>query len=640
MKPQPDLFDSSDLVVIEATLARVRYANEEDDWSVVVLELPGAGGEVTAVGNLGGVQPGESLQLKGRWTQHPKFGRQLKVESFTALPPATAAGIERLLGSGLIEGIGKELASRLVSRFGEKTLEVIEKQPARLREVEGVGPQRAERLVNAWGRQRNIREMVFLLQSCGVSTGLAAKIFKQYGPGAHDVVKRNPWRLAAEIPGVGFRTADAIARSLGVPADSPQRIEAGVLFALEERAEEGDIMAARERIVGETASALSVEPAAVMAAVETLIRRGAVAEEDADGAESLLGLPRLVKAEQDAAASLAALMAARPAAQRSAQKGAQGSAQKPEDEISAFEARAGISLSPIQREAVLRATRDKLLVITGGPGTGKTTIVTAIIRILEARGARVALSAPTGRAAKRMSEAAGREARTIHRLLEYSPQQGRFLRTRENPLACDALIVDETSMIDIPLFSRLLEAVPAGASLVLVGDADQLPSVGPGNVLADLISSTVMPVARLTDIFRQARASAIVVNAHRINEGLMPVAPAEDAVTDFFFIERSEPEAILETIRELLAVRIPRRFGLDPRKDVQVLTPMRKGALGTGSLNRELQALLNPKGESIARGTSELRAGDRVMQTSNNYDLGVFNGDIGTVERSIRSKRP
>jgi len=637
MKPQPDLFDSSDIVVIEATLARVRYANEEDDWSVVVLELPGAGGEVTAVGNLGGVQPGESLQLKGRWTQHPKFGRQLRVESFTALPPATAAGIERLLGSGLIEGIGRELASRLVSRFGEKTLEVIEKQPARLREVEGVGPRRAERLVNAWGRQRNIREMVFLLQSCGVSTGLAAKIFKQYGPGAHEVVKRNPWRLAAELPGVGFRTADAIARSLGVPADSPQRIEAGVLFALEERAEEGDIMAARERIVGETASALSVEPAVVTAAVETLVRRGALAEENGDGTESLVGLRRLVKAEQDAASSLAALMAARPASQGSAAAGAQGSAaagaQKPEDEISAFEARAGISLSPVQREAVLRATRDKLLVITGGPGTGKTTIVTAIIRILEARGARVALSAPTGRAAKRMSEAAGREARTIHRLLEYSPQQGRFLRTRENPLACDALLVDETSMIDIPLFSRLLEAVPAGASLVLVGDADQLPSVGPGNVLADLISSAVMPVARLTDIFRQARASAIVVNAHRINEGLMPVAPAEDAVTDFFFIERSEPEAILETIRELLAVRIPRRFGLDPRKDVQVLTPMRKGALGTGSLNRELQALLNPRGESIARGASELRAGDRVMQTSNNYDLGVFNGDIGTVER-------
>lgn len=622
MRPQPDLFDSSDIVTLEGTLQRVRYASEQDDWSVVVLALAGTGGEVTAVGNLAGVQPGESLQLSGRWTQHAKFGRQFKVESFTALPPATPAGIERLLGSGLIEGIGKELASRLVSRFGARTLEIIEKEPTRLREVEGVGPHRAERLVEAWARQRNIREIVFLLQSCGVSTGLAMRIFKQYGTGAHEIVKRNPWRLAAEMPGVGFRTADAIAKSMGVPSDSPQRIEAGVLFTLEERAEEGDVMAPRERIVRESAQALSIDPAAVAGAVASLVRRGAVAE-DAAG-EILLGLPRLVRAEQDAAQALAALLSAQPAAR--ADNG------EPEKEIAAFETSAGINLSPAQQDAVLKATRDKLLVITGGPGTGKTTLVTAIIRVLETRGSRVSLCAPTGRAAKRMSEATGREARTIHRLLEYSPQQGRFLRTKENPLACDTLIVDETSMIDVPLFSRLLDAVRPSSSLILVGDADQLPSVGPGNVLADLIRSTVVPVARLSDIFRQARASAIVVNAHRINEGLMPAAPAEDAGTDFFFIERSEPTAIMETIRELLSVRIPRRFGLDPRRDVQVLTPMRKGPLGTGSLNRELQALLNPVGQSIVRGAAEFRAGDRVMQTSNNYDLGVFNGDIGTVE--------
>ena len=622
MRPQPDLFDSSDIVTLEGTLQRVRYASEQDDWSVVVLALGGTGGEVTAVGNLAGVQPGESLQLSGRWTQHAKFGRQFKVESFTALPPATPAGIERLLGSGLIEGIGKELASRLVSRFGARTLEIIEKEPTRLREVEGVGPHRAERLVEAWARQRNIREIVFLLQSCGVSTGLAMRIFKQYGTGAHEIVKRNPWRLAAEMPGVGFRTADAIAKSMGVPSDSPQRIEAGVLFTLEERAEEGDVMAPRERIVRESAQALSIDPAAVTGAVASLVRRGAVAE-DAAG-EILLGLPRLVRAEQDAAQALAALLSAQPAAR--ADNG------EPEKEIAAFETSAGINLSPAQQDAVLKATREKLLVITGGPGTGKTTLVTAIIRILETRGSRVSLCAPTGRAAKRMSEATGREARTIHRLLEYSPQQGRFLRTKENPLACDTLIVDETSMIDVPLFSRLLDAVRPSSSLILVGDADQLPSVGPGNVLADLIRSTVVPVARLSDIFRQARASAIVVNAHRINEGLMPAAPAEDAGTDFFFIERSEPTAIVQTVRELLSVRIPRRFGLDPRRDVQVLTPMRKGPLGTGSLNRELQALLNPVGQSIVRGAAEFRAGDRVMQTSNNYDLGVFNGDIGTVE--------
>ncbi|HVP20080.1 MAG TPA: ATP-dependent RecD-like DNA helicase [Spirochaetia bacterium] len=624
MRVQADLFDSSELVTIEGTLERVRYASEDDDWSVVVLDLAESGGEATAVGNLAGVQAGESLRLTGRWTRHPKFGRQFKVDSFSAVPPATAAGIEHLLRSGLIEGIGKELASRLVARFGARTLEVIEKEPKKLREVEGVGPQRAQRLVDAWARQRSVREIVYLLQSCGVSTGLATRIFTLYGNGAHEMVRRNPWRLAEEMPGVGFRTADAIAKSLGVAPDSPQRIEAGVLFALEQRAEEGDVMASQERIVRETAESLSLAAGPVAAAIESLASRGAVIQEQAATGEVLLGLNRLVRAEQEAARRLAAIAREK--------RMAPGLERDSLSEIVAFEAKAGVALSPIQKQAVLRATMDKILVITGGPGTGKTTIVTAIIRILEARGIRVALCAPTGRAAKRMSEATGREARTIHRLLEYSPQQGRFLRTHENPLACDALIVDETSMIDVTLFNRLLEAAPTSASLIFVGDADQLPSVGPGSVLADLIASKAVPVVRLTDIFRQARSSAIVVNAHRINDGLMPFASADEEIADFFFIERAQPEAIMETIREVLAVRIPRRFGLDPRRDIQVLTPMRRGLLGTRNMNRELQALLNPHGRSLARGTTEFRVGDRVMQTSNNYELGVFNGDIGTID--------
>jgi len=624
MKPQSELFDSSDDVTLEGTLERVRYVSANDDWSVVVLSAARTGAEVTVVGNLAGVQPGESLQLKGRWRDHPKFGRQFEVETFTNVPPATAAGIERLLGSGLIEGIGKELAARLVLKFGEKTLQVIENDPHRLREVDGVGPMRAERLVEAWSKQRNIREIVFLLQSCGVSTGFATRIFKQYGAGAHNVVRRNPWRLAAEMPGVGFRTADAIAKSLGVSSQSPQRVEAGVLFTLEERADEGDVMVPRERVVKESAETLALEPALLTDAIESLVRRGAVIEEQAERVESLLGLPRLVRAEQDASHSMARLLSAAHAHTSNAADA--------EREITRFEATTGMTLSAVQREAVLRATRDKLMVITGGPGTGKTTLVTAIIMVLEARRARVALCAPTGRAAKRMAEATGREAKTIHRLLEYSPQQGRFLRTRENPLGCDTLIVDETSMIDVSLFARLLEAIPGHASVVLVGDADQLPSVGPGNVLADVIASAVIPVVRLTDIFRQARASAIVVNAHRINEGLMPTTSTEDVETDFFFIERSQPEEIMGTVRELLAVRIPRKFNLDARKDVQVLTPMRRGLLGTSSMNKELQSLLNPNGQSFVRGLAEFRAGDRVMQTSNNYELGVFNGDIGWVE--------
>ncbi len=622
MRPQPDLFDSPHNVIIEGTLERVRFASDQDDWSVVVISLAESTAEVTAVGNLAGVQPGESLRLKGRWDQHPKFGRQFKVESFSAVPPATPAGIERLLGSGLIEGIGKELASRLVAAFGADTLRVIEKEPARLREVEGVGPMRAERLVQAWSRQRSIREIVLLLQTCGVSTGFATRIFKQYGPGAYDVVRRNPWRLAEEMPGVGFRTADAIAKALGVAPDSLQRTEAGVLFTLEQAAEEGDVMAPRERVVKESSTTLAVDPALIARAIQTLADRGAIREERTESSEDLLGLPRLVRAEEDASRRLAGLMSARPAHD--------GSAADAEKEVARFEAQAAITLSPAQRKAVLEAARSRVLVITGGPGTGKTTLVTAIIRILEARGARVALCAPTGRAAKRMSEASGREARTIHRLMEYSPQQGRFLRGRDNPLSCDTLIMDETSMIDITLFARLLEAVPSSASLILVGDADQLPSVGPGNVLADLIASAVVPVVRLTDIFRQARASSIVVNAHRINEGLIPVA-SEDAESDFYVVDRSEPGAIMDTVHELLTVRIPRRFGLDPRRDVQLLTPMRKGPLGTTHMNRELQSILNPRGESLVRGAVEFRVGDRVMQTSNDYDLGVFNGDIGSV---------
>ena len=623
MRPQPDLFESPHSVTIEGTLERVRFASEQGDWSVVVIRVAESAAEVTAVGNLAGVQPGESLQLKGTWDQHPKFGRQFKMDSFTAVPPATAAGIERLLGSGLIEGIGKELASRLVAAFGAQTLNVIEKEPARLRQVDGVGPLRAERLVQAWSRQRTLREIVLLLQTCGVSTGLATRIYKQYGEGAHEIVRRNPWRLAEEMPGVGFRTADSIARTLGVPPDSAQRTEAGVLFTLEQRAEEGDVMASRERVIKESAQTLSLDPDVITRAVQSLDARGAMIQESTEAGEQLLGLPRLVRAEREAAARLAGLMSARQAV---VVRGADA-----DKEIQSFQGAASLTLSAAQKEAVRKAVENKVLVITGGPGTGKTTLVIAIIRVLEARGARMLLCAPTGRAAKRMSEAADREARTIHRLLEYSPQQGRFLRGRENPLACDTLIVDETSMIDISLFSRLLEAVPTRASLILVGDADQLPSVGPGSVLADIVRCGAVPVVRLTDIFRQASASSIVVNAHRINEGVMP-ASSEEANADFYFLDRADPGAILDTVRQLMTVRIPRGFGLDPRKDVQLLTPMRKGQLGSANLNKELQALLNPNGQSLVRSATEFRVGDRVMQTSNNYELGVFNGDIGRVD--------
>lgn len=625
MDPEPDLFGAPEPLTIEGTLERVRFASEDDDWSVVALSLGDTGREVIAVGNLAGVQPGESLRLTGRWTRHPKFGTQFKVESFSSVAPATAQGIERLLGSGLIEGIGRELASRLVAAFGERTLDVIEKQPARLREVPGVGPQRARSLVEAWGKRRELREIVYLLQSCGVTTALATRIYRQYGGAALGIVKRNPWQLAAEMPGVGFRTADEMAKNLGVPSDSPQRLHAGILHALSERAEEGDVMVPREKLVKAAAEILSVSPADCEKAVDELIRTHVIAEENAPGTGSLVGLPRLVEAETSAARLLAGISRASPARASEAGSG---------EEVAGFEKASGMTLSPLQREAVTRAVRDKVLVVTGGPGTGKTTLVKAVITIMEARGSKVLLCAPTGRAAKRMSEATGKEAKTIHRLLEYSPQQRAFVRTKENPLPCDALIVDEMSMIDIVLFNRLLEAVPPSSALVLVGDGDQLPSVGPGSVLSDLVSSSSVPVVKLHDVFRQASASSIVVNAHRINAGLMPEAAGAQGSGDFFFIERSEPRAILDTIREILQVRIPRTFALDPRRDVQVLTPMRRGELGSVNLNRELQALLNPTGPSITRGSLLLRVGDRVMQTVNNYERGVFNGDVGSVEEA------
>lgn len=597
----------------------MRFANEEDAWSVVVVSLAESGREVVAVGNFAGVQPGESLSLAGKWTVHPKFGEQFQVESFSTVAPATLSGIERYLGSGLVKGIGKELAGRLVKKFGMKTLTVIDQDPRRLREVEGIGATRSRQITEAWAAQRAIRDVMVFLQSYGVSTGLAARIWKLYGDRAREAIRENPYRLAAEVDGVGFKTADGIAKNLGIPPDSPHRAEAGVRFVLGQEAAEGNVMAPVQALIDKTAELLSIEHSVCARAVETLAARGGLTLEDTPE-ERFAGLPSLVRAEQGAARLLSRLA--------SSPRGS-----SPTDaslQIAAWEFRRGITLSALQREAVARGLREKILVITGGPGTGKTTLITCLIDILEASGRTVALCAPTGRAAKRMTEATGREARTIHRLLEWSPNGRGFLRGEANPIRCHTLIVDEVSMIDVILFAELLAAVPPDAECILVGDSDQLPSVGPGNVLADVISSGRVPVIRLTEIFRQAGASRIVVNAHRINEGLMPeTSPSETG--DFFVIERDEPEKILETIRELVTKRIPQRFHLEPREDIQVLTPMQKGLLGVAHMNGELQALLNPRGPSLPRGSASLRVGDRVMQLRNNYDLGVFNGDIGRI---------
>lgn len=579
------------------------------------------GREATVTGNLLGVQPGESLRITGRWTRHPRHGNRFQAESFASIAPETLLGIERYLSSGLVRGIGKELASRLVRRFGKETLEVIDHDDGtRLREVEGIGPERARRILAAWKTQKGIRDVMVFLRSVGIGPAVAAKIYKRYGDSSRAELKADPYRIAAQIPGIGFRTADAIARGMGVAEDSPQRARAGALYALSQAAEEGHVFLPLEELEKACSEGLEIRQTACRAAVEDLAAKGFVTVEG-EGPEAAVYERQLFEAEDDAARILADLLRAK------AGSPAAGGGPLPTVPTATKD---GLPLSDLQKEALRRAVGEKALVITGGPGTGKTTLLKGILDVFDALGLEVLLCAPTGRAAKRMEESTGRPGRTIHRLLEFNPRTGAFQRCAQKPLACDLLVADEASMIDTPLFRSLLAAMPAGARLILVGDADQLPSVGPGCVLRDVIRSGAVPVAGLTEIFRQAAESMIVVNSHRIHDGQMPAA-AEGRREDFFFIEREDPEQALATLKEIVLHRIPRSFGLDPVKDVQVLTPMRKGLLGTINLNAELQALLNPEGPSLSHGAVLFRRGDRVMQVRNDYDREVFNGDVGTV---------
>lgn len=630
---------------LEGTVERVTYYSDETGYAVIRLQPRGRKTLVTVVGNLPEVNPGEYLRLSGNWMTHPQHGRQFKAEDCQQVLPATVEGIRKYLGSGLIKGIGPVIAGRIVKKFGVDTLRVIEEEPDRLLGVRGVGPKRVALIKRAWQDQKHIKEIMLFLQSHGVSTSLAVKIYKQYGDAAVSVVKTDPYRLARDIYGIGFKTADKIAQQLGLPHDAPTRIEAGVSYALSQLADEGHVYVPEPELVEQAAQLLNVPAEAVAQAIERLhtsevVRKETLYPLTPGPSPQALGEGNMVREER--AVYLAPFYYG--------EVGVSGRLrvllEHPESRLARFRQvtdweavfrrlaeDAGVELSEGQKEAIRTALLHKVSVLTGGPGTGKTTSLRALIRALELARCSYVLASPTGRAAKRLSEATGRQAKTVHRLLEYRPDGG-FARNAENPLDADMVIIDESSMLDLLLTNQLLKAIHPASHLLFVGDADQLPSVGAGDVLRDVIASGQVPVVRLDVIFRQAADSLIITNAHRVNRGLMPLTPRD--AEDFFLFVEDDPERAADLIVDLVKRRIPRRFGLDPVNDIQVLSPMYRGAAGVAALNARLQEALNPpdfrKPERLLGGRI-VRVGDKVMQVRNNYDKDVFNGDIGRVKQ-------
>jgi len=619
------------LTTLNGQIERITFANEENGFTIARVKVRGRRDLVTVVGNLMAPAPGEILDMKGEWSSHPKFGEQFKVVEYRSKVPATVYGIRKYLGSGLIRGLGPVMAGRIVDRFEKKTLDIIENDIQRLAEVEGIGKKRIAMIAGAWEAQREIRDVMLFLQSHGVSSGYATKIFKQYGNEAIAVVKENPYRLAADIFGIGFVTADHIAAKLGIAKNAGMRVEAGILYVLYQLSDEGNVYYPYEPLVSKSCLILEVEREPVIAALKILAHDQIIVLEDLNevpdnGQENnkAVFLAKYHLCETSIARRIKTLVNF-PKSVRDIDSG---------KAIGWIQGQLAITLAEKQIEAVRCAIENKVMVITGGPGTGKTTIINAVLKIFAKLKTRILLAAPTGRAAKRMSETTGFEAKTIHRMLEFSMQKGGFQRNEDRPLDCDVLIVDETSMIDTILMYHLLKAVPPLATFILVGDVNQLPSVGAGNILRDIIASSAVPVVALDKIFRQAQTSRIIVNAHKINEGIVPYpdrAESHDPHNDFFFIEQEDPEKIVGIILELVKVRIPKRFGFDPFNEIQVLTPMHRGLVGSANLNRELQAALNPGEGGITRGERTHRVNDKVMQIRNNYDREVFNGDIGRI---------
>src|SRR3954447_23770095 len=562
---------------LAGTVERVTFHNADTGFAVLKVKARGKRDLITIVGHAASISAGEFVTASGVWVSDRTHGLQFKAEVLKATAPTTAEGIERYLASGQMRGIGPAMAKRIVAAFGDATFDIIEASPERLKEVSGIGPMRASRIVAGWAEQKAIREIMIFLHSHGVGTARAVRIFKTYGHEAIKVMTEDPYRLARDVRGIGFRSADAIAEKLGIEKTAPQRLRAGVSLALQTAMDEGHCGLPVEMLIGLAERLLEVDASLIRTAIAEALATGEVVEDAIEGGPCVF-LKGLSLAEQAIADRLIERAAGSPP----------WAAIDLHRAIPWVESRTGKTLSSTQRDALRLMLSSKLAVITGGPGVGKTSTLDSILRILVAKGVRVALAAPTGRAAKRMTEQTGVEAKTIHRLLEVSPKHGGFTRNEENPLECDLLVIDETSMVDVPLMNALLKAVPSHSALLLVGDVDQLPSVGPGQVLADIIKSGRLPVVRLTEVFRQAAESRIVVNAHRINSGQMPEVTKGGDTSDFYIVEIAEPEEGVNKLVEIVSNRIPRRFGLDPLRDIQVLCPMNRGVLGARNLNQEL----------------------------------------------------
>jgi exodeoxyribonuclease V alpha subunit len=614
--------------VIEGVVERITFESPSSSFRVIKVSTQTRSEPLTLVGPFPRIAVGTRIRARGTLENNRTHGEQLRVQSVVELAPATLAGLQKYLASGLVKGVGDKLACRIVETFGLASLRVIEETPDRLHEVAGLGQRRAVAIANAWRDHRVLRDLMVTLHASGASTALAARIVRRYGALATTVVSQEPYRLALDVGGVGFRTADRIAASIGIAKDSAERIQAGALQAIHDFSDAGHVWTEMSQLVSGTIRLLDLETEdeatkhRVSQAVQSLVLSGRVVIEkrECDATEWAVYASAMHAAEVRLARRLTEIVRApgNPLA---------GVA----DSTRAFEERANVRLTDEQREAVEQAARCQMLVITGGPGVGKTTILRAVLSMLEQAGTVVRLAAPTGRAARRMSDSAGAEATTLHRLLEFDPKSATFKRDRAHPIDAGAIIVDEASMIDLLMADALTQAVAPGTRLLLVGDVDQLPSVGAGAVLRDVIASGTIPCVRLRRIFRQSTRSLIVTNAHRINDGEVPIAQAEGSNSDFFVVLRRDPDQARQTIVELVTSRIPQRFGLDPVRDVQVLTPMNRGPVGSVALNQTLQAVLNPNGLGLNRGTRTFRIGDKVMQLRNDYDKNIYNGDVGQV---------